>query len=220
MWTEGAYGPVRVLADTLAESAEPFFVVALDGTIIRWNGAVAELLGISPNQAEGQSYWVTIAGRTSAGEASCGIERTVLDAAQDGTSLPPIEMVLTRRPPLDPRTVLMHHLILKGSDGQPQGVLHLLDDVEARGRRERIGQRFLALTTGDGHLESALTPREVEVLRLLTEGYTAREVAHRLDVRHATARNHMQHILDKLGARSHTQALARLLADEEPRAAG
>jgi PAS domain S-box-containing protein len=216
MWTEGAYDQVRALAAVLEESPEPFFVVALDGTIIRWNFALAEFLGVPPGQAEGQTYWATIAGRTSAGEPSCGVERTILGAAQNGTASPPIEMLLTRQAPRDPRTVLIHHFTLKGSDGQPQGVLHVLDDVEERRRPERIGQRFLALTTGDGHLESPLTPREVEVLRLLTQGLTAREVAQRLDLRHSTARNHMQRILDKLGARSHTHALARLLADEAP----
>jgi DNA-binding NarL/FixJ family response regulator len=56
-----------------------------------------------------------------------------------------------------------------------------------------------------------LTVREVEVLRLACEGYTDREIARVLKVGRGTVRTHAQHIREKLGARSRTEAAARAL---------
>jgi LuxR family transcriptional regulator, maltose regulon positive regulatory protein len=54
-----------------------------------------------------------------------------------------------------------------------------------------------------------LTPREQEVLSLLAEGATNREIADRLVVSLATAKKHVASILSKLGAENRTQAIAR-----------
>lgn len=51
-----------------------------------------------------------------------------------------------------------------------------------------------------------LTPREVEVLRLITRGSTNREIATRLIVAVGTVKVHVEHILAKLGAADRTQA--------------
>jgi two-component system, NarL family, response regulator LiaR len=52
-----------------------------------------------------------------------------------------------------------------------------------------------------------LTEREVEVLRLLAQGQTNREIAHHLKVSEDTVKTHVRHIMAKLGARSRTQAI-------------
>jgi DNA-binding NarL/FixJ family response regulator len=53
---------------------------------------------------------------------------------------------------------------------------------------------------------AALTLRELDVLRLLAAGATNREIAKRLYVSEGTARNHVSHILSRLGLRDRTQA--------------
>lgn len=55
---------------------------------------------------------------------------------------------------------------------------------------------------------AALTPRELEVLRLVTTGRTAADIAERLSISDATVRTHIHHILDKLDARSQVEAAA------------
>ena len=52
-----------------------------------------------------------------------------------------------------------------------------------------------------------LTPREREVLRLLAEGLSDKEIAQRLYLGVGTVRNHVVSILGKLGVRSRLQAL-------------
>lgn len=55
---------------------------------------------------------------------------------------------------------------------------------------------------------AALTARERETLALLAEGVSMSEIGVRLGVAHNTARNHVQRVLDKLGARSQLEAVA------------
>lgn len=53
-----------------------------------------------------------------------------------------------------------------------------------------------------------LTPRQVEILQLLTKGYRDRRVAVELGIAHNTIHAHMRNILYALGARNRTHAVA------------
>jgi DNA-binding NarL/FixJ family response regulator len=54
-----------------------------------------------------------------------------------------------------------------------------------------------------------LTPREVEVLRLLAAGASNRQIAEELVISQGTVKSHVHHILRKLGVTSRTEAAAR-----------
>jgi DNA-binding NarL/FixJ family response regulator len=54
-----------------------------------------------------------------------------------------------------------------------------------------------------------LTPREVEVLRLVAQGLSNRAIAERLVITERTVKAHVTHILRKLDVSSRTQAAAR-----------
>ena len=56
-----------------------------------------------------------------------------------------------------------------------------------------------------------LTPRERDVLHLLTQGLDGAAIAEELFVSPATVRNHIQHILGKLGVHNRTEAVALAL---------
>ncbi len=57
---------------------------------------------------------------------------------------------------------------------------------------------------------AGLTPREVEVLRLLAQGLSNKEIAERLVISPKTAGNHVEHIYSKIDAS--TRATASLFA--------
>jgi LuxR family maltose regulon positive regulatory protein len=58
-------------------------------------------------------------------------------------------------------------------------------------------------------LQEVLTTREIEILKLLTEGCSNREMANRLFLSEGTIKFHVHHILEKLNASSRTQAIAK-----------
>ena len=62
-----------------------------------------------------------------------------------------------------------------------------------------------------GSTPQELTGRELEVLRLVAEGYTNREIAGALFLAEGTVKNHVSTILLKLGARDRTNAVLRAL---------
>lgn len=56
-----------------------------------------------------------------------------------------------------------------------------------------------------------LTPREIEVLQLLAQGQTNREIAGQLTLSVSTVKIHVEHILDKLSVSDRTQAAVRAI---------
>jgi DNA-binding NarL/FixJ family response regulator len=106
------------------------------------------------------------------------------------------------------------------------GVLHKsvgMDDVVDAVRRVGAGEMLMPLEEVvdllrlAGHQKeedrearqavARLTPREIEVLRVLTEGLDGKDIAERLGISAKTERNHVASITEKLGVHSRLQAL-------------
>jgi two-component system, NarL family, response regulator LiaR len=97
---------------------------------------------------------------------------------------------------------------------------YLLKNVHADKLSEAIRSAYLGRSTIDAeaaqvlikaahqspHLGANLTSREREVLKLLVEGMTNKEIASRLVISESTARLHVSAILEKLGASNRTEA--------------
>lgn len=77
---------------------------------------------------------------------------------------------------------------------------------------ERVlrGLGRLAPTAG-GWTSEQLTERETEVLRLLAGGYSNKEIAQALFLAEGTVKNHISHILGKMGVRDRTRAVLKAL---------
>jgi DNA-binding NarL/FixJ family response regulator len=56
-----------------------------------------------------------------------------------------------------------------------------------------------------------LTPRELEMVDLMVQGLSDRQIAERLGVSYETARSHGKNLRQKLGCNTRTQAVAKLL---------
>jgi len=77
---------------------------------------------------------------------------------------------------------------------------------------EQVLSATLALVTERGARESnplrGLTPQERRILRMLCDGQDTPAIADALGVSRTTTRNHIQHILQKLGCHSRLEAVA------------
>lgn len=103
------------------------------------------------------------------------------------------------------------------------------DDVVKAARHAATSPRsFLCAGLADAVMRrtsgesSRLTPRELDVLRLLAEGLSAAEIGSGLHLSESTVKSHLGHIYQKLGAANRAQALMTamrigLLSTSDPR---
>jgi DNA-binding NarL/FixJ family response regulator len=88
------------------------------------------------------------------------------------------------------------------------GAEPLRDAVSSLARRAKVTGIDDAATGGGRVALSPLTPREQEVLALLAEGYTNRQLGTALFISEKTASVHVSNILGKLDASSRGEAVA------------
>jgi two-component system invasion response regulator UvrY len=147
----------------------------------------------------------------------------VLDIALPGVSgIETLRRIIARRP--DAR-VLMFSMFQEGiyaSRAMSAGARGYLskasapDLLVAAVRCVAAGGRYLSpdveqamaqQSSGTQQLAAALSTRELEVLRLLSQGYGVEEIGERLGVSPKTAANHQSSIKQKLGANSALQLI-------------
>ncbi|HEX5367887.1 MAG TPA: HD domain-containing phosphohydrolase, partial [Dehalococcoidia bacterium] len=71
--------------------------------------------------------------------------------------------------------------------------------------RRSLGEKT-AIAAPAAARPASLTEREVEVLSLMTQGLTRREIGRRLSITENTVRNHLDHIYDKTGTSNRVSA--------------
>ena len=104
---------------------------------------------------------------------------------------------LLKRTPLDRLIVALKEISEGGSPMTCQIARKLVDYFNELGRAPRELGR--------------LSPREQEILRLLSTGSRVKEIAESLHISVETARTHVRHIYDKLHVRTRTEAVLRML---------
>ena len=65
------------------------------------------------------------------------------------------------------------------------------------------------LLIDETRIEERMTPRELDVLARMAAGLSNRQIAADLGIEYTTVRGHVQSVLEKLGARSRFDAVAR-----------
>ena len=83
----------------------------------------------------------------------------------------------------------------------------LLDTIRLVHSGKRCIPREVAERIAEHFDEDSLTPREIEVLRLVANGHSNKIVAQRLSISEDTIKNHVSNILSKLSANDRTHAV-------------
>ncbi len=104
----------------------------------------------------------------------------------------------------------------------PPELLSAIQNVHAGGSpmsshiARKIVQSIQQLPAAAAGAQS-LSPREAQVLDLLTKGYLYKEIAETMQVTYATVHTHIRHIYEKLHVHSRTEAVAKHLGQARPR---
>jgi DNA-binding NarL/FixJ family response regulator len=86
-----------------------------------------------------------------------------------------------------------------------------VSSVPLMGGKQVVG--VFGLLTGESHEEVSappahLTPRQAEVLRLLEQGRSTKQIAQELHLSVETVKNHVRHLLRALGVNTRLEAVA------------
>lgn len=124
----------------------------------------------------------------------------------------------------DGKSIWLHitHLVIPSRNKDLEAVVHIFQDVSEYIEAKELVQRLQAYLSRDPSFTTvttearnipveqpgvSLTNREQQVLRSLAHGMTAKTIAKELVISLATARNHIQNILNKLGVHSALEAV-------------
>lgn len=106
----------------------------------------------------------------------------------------------------------------RGLVAKPAGLDVLVDALREVWRGGRFFDRSFAANGANGNgVGKRLSRRESEVLTLLAEGLTGEEIAKRLVLSPETVRTHVRNAMEKLDARTRTEAVVKALDREEIR---
>jgi DNA-binding NarL/FixJ family response regulator len=78
-----------------------------------------------------------------------------------------------------------------------------------------VVRSFQSAATNSARAEG-LSTREAEILALIAEGLSNKEIGVRLGISHATVRTHLMHIFKKLHVRCRTEAAAKYFRNQPP----
>lgn len=206
--------PYQALPTWVSLLAMPVWITVPDGAISFLNSRAETLLGLTHAECAGHLCYLVIAGRTPEGATMCCPRCRVRRFSDERREIEPMRMNIPE-PGGGRQEVTV--VVIALDDGR---LVHCVVDA---GREHRL-RKFIdrvALRTPDenardhqAHTEE-LTQREREILALLADDETLHEIAERLGVSYATVRNHVQHILAKLGVHSILEAVAVFLLNEE-----
>jgi PAS domain S-box-containing protein len=201
------------LLTALGQTTDAMIAVGADLTIIGWNAAATELFGLEAEEALGQFCHMILCWRDRCGDAIC--EECIADPpAADGELVPTREVI--GRSSRGSSLWLNATTIVPPPELRHQcRLVHLVREVALPPELERLVverlQGWSLATEEETGVLGRLTPREREVLHLLTEGMDGAAIATSLFLSPATVRNHIQHILKKLEVHSRTEAVGLAL---------
>lgn len=180
---------------------EPAYLCSTKGKILSWNAAAEKIMGIDEAHAVGMNCYDLIRGKDIFGNRFCDKNC-------------PIQKMLLRRERLHPFVlniltasnesikVRIFVFIMPYKSSGSKALLHILSPEE---------DSPSDFATGSDEVFSTLTAREIEVLRLLAQGMSTRQLSQHLFISELTVRNHIHNILSKLGVHTRLAAVALAL---------
>ena len=174
-------------------SGDAVFGFDRDLVVRSWNHQAELLTGLTADSVIGRPCWQALAAVDEDGAMVCHSGCSCARLAREGWPVPRKTLMVKakngNRRPLSISTICLNQ------DGR-ELFLHVLDastPISLLQQPSRVG----------------LTPRQREVLSLVADGHSARQIARRLGLAEPTVRNHIRAILVELRVHSQLAAVAR-----------
>jgi len=213
--------PAEDPLELIAESKLPAYGMDRNDRIVYWNDGAERILGWKPDEVLGKACFDVLAGRDVFGNVycahDCGVVKTaaegedprpfLLDVRKKGTGTVKIVVRTIALPETGPRfSCLMHFIEVEGESAEP--IVRSLREAVSEGPEPAAPRPGPSAAPEPSISVSPLTAREREIVLLLSNGYAALNIAAKLNLSHATVRNHIQNVLRKLDVHSQVEAVA------------
>ncbi|MDP2239089.1 MAG: LuxR C-terminal-related transcriptional regulator [Burkholderiales bacterium] len=199
-----------IIADLLLRAADGVFAVDANQRITFWNPASERFLGISASQALGHPCYRLIQGCDIKGRPVCGPVCQIARLAKGGAAPATFELAINNKHD-HPQPVGVSTVLAPSPRDGLWTVIHVLrrgHAIEQRPAQPGHGKSAKSNAIVTPARSYPLTAREQKILQLLAEGFSAVTISRDLCISRATVRNHIQHILNKLGLHSKLEAVA------------
>lgn len=204
----------------LFRSADGAFAVDAGQRVVFWNPACERLLGQPARTAMGRICCEVLGACPSLQGLRCHPDCGVSRLAHGGVAPRPIPLWFKRQD--GSRRPLWLSIFLVPSQWQDiWTVVHLLQRERPASASKLPAPAGCAASSGQPHAQDAakrrstplpeavpLTAREREILGMLAEGLAIAEISQQLCISPVTVRNHVQHLIAKLGLHSQLEAVA------------
>lgn len=221
---------MKQLTAMLERTVDGAMVVDQDGKIMLWNQAAERLLGFRATDVVGHFCRDVLRGNTLSGRPLCSPSCPIGARVARGGGVHQFDM---RTHTKDGREVWLNVSSLPVPSRKPGTfwVAHLFRDITKQATVSQLVQELHAAACPiqappaepcvaampDIPAALPLSQREREILRRLATGERTADMADSLGIRPKTVRNHIQRLLEKLGAHSRLQAFAMVFPPSSPR---
>jgi len=203
--------------ELVASTADAAFGTDEEGRVVIWNRAAEQLLGYRAAEVLGRPCHELLCGQDVFGNRYCDEDCPLVKMVHRREAIRHFRLSL-RTENGQVAQVQITIVVVPGPRPSQFTMLHLVQPVVAAGA-PALGQpvRAAAVTVASRppaeapappSLQRPLTNREVEVLRLLSDGTGTEEIADSLFISVTTVRNHVQNILRKLDVHSKLEAVS------------
>src|SRR5215204_2378767 len=204
--------PPAVKSLTEARTGDAVYVVDPDYKIVHWDSQMESLTGALSQEALGKTCYQAVMGEREDVGPFCAHGCSVMLVAQAYRPVSIFEMRINARSGVK-RWMNVSNLTVETEEGPY--LVHLLRDSHGTHDALEMARGLIQLSSKEGAPAPkrkdipALTPRQLEVLRLLSEGKSVKEIGKELYLSEATIRNHVRSLLQALGAHSQLEVLAK-----------
>ncbi|WP_447976653.1 LuxR C-terminal-related transcriptional regulator [Candidatus Nitrospira bockiana] len=212
---------MKQLTTMLERAADGAVVVDHEGKIVLWNRVAERLLGFRATEVVGRFCHDVLRGETLSGRPLCSPSCPIGSCIARGGGVRHFDMQTHTK---DGRLVWLNvsSLPVPSRKAGTFWVAHLFRDVTTLAKVSQLVQELHAVacpiqvrspgscpgSMPDIPTALPLSQREREILRRLVTGESTTDIAMALGITPKTVRNHIQRLLEKLGAHSRLQALA------------